>query len=306
MIIGHFVKNGRIILQAPEPGQGIELTDEAGNEKVVIGKLADGSYGGKFVGSKLYSSYIRSGSETDTSYIQLLPGFEPLKVVENGKTALNIWASGGGMLQFYDTVLNDMVGQILPTESFYGSGGLKIQGRNSAGASKTIALAGSTIYLDPGSNPGDEVIVLGNLYVTGTMSAGGGKPARQLTENFGYRNLYARESPDVRYIVEGKAQFINGECRIELHPAFLECIEPNTEENPWIPGNILPLFEPIGDVFISEIGDTYFVVKEPAGQSNAQFFWSFSAVRKGFAGIWLEEYDTGEDTLTSNWEDEIL
>lgn len=305
MTMGHFVKNGRIILQAPEPGQGIELTDEAGNEKVVIGKLADGSYGGKFVGSKLYSSYIRSGSETDTSYIQLLPGFEPLKVVEDGKTALNIWAAGGGMLQFYNTDLDDMCGQILPAEAFYGTGGLKIQARNSAGYNKNLALVGSIIYLDPGSAGGEEVTVLGNLTISGDIAVfGAGKGCIVQTADYGKRWLYAVEGPEIRLEEKGCGTLADGQCRIDLNQKFLQTIEKDLPEAPWVI-DVTPYFK--GTLGVTEIGENYFIVSDcDDTMSTGRFAWSLSAVKIGCIGVYMPEFQPEGDILTLNWEDDLL
>lgn len=102
MIIGHMTKNGRIVLQAPQAGQGIELVDEQGTQKVLIGKLPDGSYAGKFVGSKLYSSMFQTGAETGNTYIALNPD-GTLSAYYNGKQNLGMWAEQNwGNMIFYE------------------------------------------------------------------------------------------------------------------------------------------------------------------------------------------------------------
>ena len=84
---------------------------------------------------------------------------------------------------------------------------------------------------------------------------------------------------------EGMAELENGQCRIEIDPIFLETIEPNTAETPWIihltPYNWL-------NIRVAEIGDSYFVVEEKDGLSG-KFAWILSATRKGYKGIRLEE-----------------
>lgn len=110
MRMGHRVKNGRIIMEAPQAGQGIELIDELGNVKIHIGKQADGSYAGKFIGSKLYSSLFQTGLETDDTYIALDPA-GILTAFYGGKQNIGMWASQnwGNMIYYYD---GNQVGQL--------------------------------------------------------------------------------------------------------------------------------------------------------------------------------------------------
>ncbi|WP_434642783.1 hypothetical protein PQ692_00420 [Thermoanaerobacterium thermosaccharolyticum] len=118
-------------------------------------------------------------------------------------------------------------------------------------------------------------MVVDDFYVTGT------KDAVQETENYGYRSLTARESPEAKYVDEGKACLVNGECRIELDPIFLECIEPNTSETPWL-FHLTPL-APL-NLYVAEIGETYFVVKDVNNALEGEFCWAVSGTRKGYAG----------------------
>ncbi|HOQ38775.1 MAG TPA: hypothetical protein PLR73_13935, partial [Acetivibrio sp.] len=233
------------------------------------------------VGGKLYSSMIRSGGKTDTSYIQLSPGFEPLLVKENGKTALTVWASGGGLLQFYETTINDMCGQIAPYNDVYGQN-IRIHGRNLAGSNKNVVLMGNKIYLD-----GD----VGTVNYNGFTNIGGSKNNMEITENYGNRVLAARESPENRYIDEGIGNLVDGTCVIQIDPIFLECIEPNTDSTPWLI-HVTPYADI--DLYVAEIGPDYFVVKERnGGTSNSSFAWSLSAIRQFYANIRLPEVNFG-------------
>jgi len=278
-------------------GQGFEVWDGA-TRKVLIGRLDDNSIGQEIVGGKLYSSYIRSGSKTDTSYIELGAGFEPLLVKENGKTALTIWAYDGGLMQWYDTVLNDMVGQILPTEAFFGSGGLKIHARNNTGTTKNVAIVGDTIYLDPVT----EVNVLGDLHVGGDFSvSGSGKGCIVETIDYGKRWQYAVEGPEIRLEDKGCGVLVDGQCRIELKPKFLQTIEKDLPEAPWVI-DATPYFK--GSLGVTEIGENYFVVNDCDDiPSNGRFSWSLSGVKIGCIGIYMPEFQPEGDILTSNWED---
>ena len=268
-------------------------------DKIYVNELAAiSAYLGTVLAGEIYGTTIRSGQPEDEDYIELSGEYEPLKVVKDGKTMLNIWAhSDGGFLQFYDA--DDMRGQILPHDDTDGVG-LRIHARNNAGTAQALSLIGSAVEIHGNAYIHDNATAYGNLHVAGNLSAGGSKPARQVTENYGERYLYARESPDVRYIIEGRGTLVGRELKIDLDPIFLECIEPDTEENPW-----LIQITPYGDkrVWVSEITPTYIVVKS---DGEGLFFWSLSAVRKGYAGTWLGLYDDGNNVLEENWEDEIL
>lgn len=273
---GMWSKNGQIILQDPQPGQGLEVWDGS-TRKVLIGRLDDGSIGQEIVGGKLYSSRIRSGGKTSTSYIELAPGFEPLVVKENGKYALTIWAHGGGLVQFYDTNLDEMVGQISPMNDAQGQG-IRIHGRNNTGSGKNVSIMGYGIYLD-----GDT----GTVNYNGFTNFGGSKSNMEVTENYGKRLLAARESPENRYIDEGMGTLVDGICVIQIDPIFLECIEQNTDSTPWLI-HVTPYADI--DLYIAEIGPDYFMVKERnGGTSNSRFAWSLSAVRQLYANIRLPE-----------------
>ncbi|OPX91152.1 MAG: hypothetical protein A4E53_00744 [Pelotomaculum sp. PtaB.Bin104] len=250
------------------------------------GSASAGGTCGREIGGNIYASKIRSGEEGATTYTELgAGGSDPLTVVENGKTALNVWASGGGLVQWYDTVLNNMVGQILPTEAYFGSGGLKIHARNNTGTTKNIAIVGDTIYLDSDT----EVNVQGNLFVSGRLDVIG-RPKNAVEETSqGLVALAAVESPEVLYMdraPKGVAELVNGECRVDLDPLFLECIIPNSEETPW---NIICTPKGPFTLYETEIGDTYFIIKSHEPEINGKFSWVLLAVRKNMAGIRLQK-----------------
>jgi len=287
---------------------GFKVYDDLSNLRCHMGQYEAGEYGIKIINGKIFSTTIRSGSETSSSYIEISSGFEPFLVVENGNDALSIWSTNGGMIQFFDTAADDMRGQILPYDDAVGYG-LRIDGRTNTGGQMPVhidglgvIITGQSISLNDTYFSGDtDVTVWGDLTVHGDLSATGSKPARQPTVNYGERYLYARESPEVRYIDEGIGELVNGECKINIDPIFLECIEPNTENTPW-----LVHLTPMANIqlYVDEIGESYILVRS-AEAVNARFFWSLSCVRKGFAGIRLEQVESDEDVLTSNWEDDL-
>jgi hypothetical protein len=161
---------------------------------------------------------------------------------------------------------------------------LQIHARNDAGTDKPMVVIGNPIRLNA-----DIVETSNHLYVAGDMIAEGAKPAIQQTENYGKRALYARESPNLKFIEETVSRLTGGECKIVLDPVFIETIEPHTEQTPWS-----VFCTPYADIglYVAEIGVNYIVVRERGGgTSDSYFSWSMSAFRKGYAHLRLKEYD---------------
>ena len=277
---------------------GIKVYDSSNVLRVLLGSWLESTvrkYGIKIIGGRIYATDIQSGEEGATSYIRMLPGYKPLEVIENGKRALNIWSSGGGMLQFYDTNLNDMAGQITPVNDAGGQG-LEIKARSTSGTTnKDLRLQGRyvrikgyppysdqwSIYLD------GYTFVTGNLSVQGNLSCTGSKPAQQVTENYGLRYMYATEAPEIIYYDRGVINLVNGEAIVQLDPIYLECIEPDTEDTPW---SVWCQCYGQNDVYVCEIGLDYFKVKERNdGTSNNKVVWKHEATRKGYANFRLME-----------------
>ena len=167
--------------------------------------------------------------------------------------------------------------------------GLRVHARNNYGGTIDLSLMGSNIRMN------------GNVWVDNNLRVFGNKNAVVLTENYGLRALSVIEMPEYKFMDEGVAELINGLCRIDLDPIFLETIEPNTPETPFIvhltPYDWLTLR-------VKEIGDTYFIVEEREGLSG-KFSWQLSATRKGYAGERMRRVDDDEGLLTSNWEDDL-
>ncbi|MCK9326739.1 MAG: phage tail protein [Bacteroidales bacterium] len=267
---------------------GYKVYDSAGELRVLLGswlKDAVRKYGLKIIGGEIYSSVIRTGTEGAADYIALDAGYQPLRVVKGGKDALTIFSQDdGGYIQILNPSIDDLCGQILPTEAYYEANGLKIQARSWAGGNKVLALVGSEVIIDPDSS----CEVYGNLSVNGNLSCTGSKPAQQVTENFGLRYMYATESPEVIYYDRGRSQLKNGECTVYFDSIYLECLEPDTDATPWLIRT--EVYGQGEDVRVIEWGDNYFKVKEENnGTSNRKFGWWHDAVRKGYAGIRLME-----------------
>ena len=197
------------------------------------------------------------------------------------------------MLQFYDTNLDDMAGQITPFNDAGGQG-LEIKARSTSGSiNKDLRLQGRyvrikgyppysdqwSIYLD------GYTFVTGNLTATGDIK-GASKQAIQPTDEYGIRIFTAIEAPEHLYSDRGMCQLVNGECIVSLDHIFLECVEPDTEETPW---DISINVRGKSNAYVTEVGTDYFKVEDDGGASNDKFTWRLEAVRKNYAGIRMPE-----------------
>ena len=272
---------------------GLRVYDNTGKLRGIFGswlKELLRKYGIKIIDGEIYSTMFQTGEEGASDYIKLSSGSEPLLVVNNNKEALSIWASNrGGFIQFFDPYVDDMRGQILPHNDADGVG-LRVQARSQSSLNYALSLYGMA-----------GIEMHGNVWVNDDFRVFGGKNAVVLTENYGLRDLSVLEMPEIKFMDEGVGELAGGACRIDIDPIFLETIEPNTPETPFIvhltPYDWLNLR-------VKEIGDTYFIVEEKEGLSG-KFSWQLTATRKGYAGRRLDRIDD-EEVLTSNWEDDLL
>ena len=95
-----------------------------------------------------------------------------------------------------------------------------------------------------------------DVWVYDDFKVAGAKNAVVPTELW-VKRFSVLEMPESKFMDEGVAELINGLCRIDIDPIFLETIEPNTTETPFI-----HLTYDWLNLRVKEIGDTYFVVGE--------------------------------------------
>ena len=147
------------------------------------------------------------------------------------------------------------------------------------GADRIVTYHGALFGIGT-TSPSEKLHVIGNILATGSKSA------VVNTTHYGQRKLYALESPEVRFADEGLARLVDGVARVDLDPVFLETIE----------GEYLVHVTPYGDasLYVTEIGEDYFVVKARDGDPNVGFAWRLSATRKGYAGVRLERVEEGD------------
>ena len=99
--------------------------------------------------------------------------------------------------------------------------------------------------------------------------------------------MSAVEAPEILFYDRGQVDLVNGEATVYFDPIYLEMIEPDAELTPW---QIWVQCYGENDVYVSEVGENYFKVKERnSGMSNDKVVWRFEAIRKGYAGIRLME-----------------
>ena len=258
-----------------------------GVTRVSLGEYEEGKYGLFVRGGEIYSTKFRTGEPGATTYIELNPQGEFLVVV-NGKEILRTHvALSDGNLFFGRGDTGAVFGRILRYTDIYP--GLSVE---SVGTGLSLRSAGDIDALCTGH----VFTVHGNFDVTGAYKN------CVVETSQGMVALSVRESPDIRFVDEGRGMLVDGECRLDLEPLFMEVIEPNTDVTPW-QVQLTPLFP--ASLYVSEIGDTYFVVRDPV-LGNGSFCWRLSGVRAGAAGIRFAPRDIESDLLTNNWEDDLL
>lgn len=280
IITANMVKTG--VLQSEDGSSWLNLDNGTFNFKDVL-RWVNNQF--EIVNGKLYSTSIQSGGKGSNSYVRIGSGWSPLKIVQNGNSCVDIWAfNNGGYIQIYQN--DEITGQILPSLDGLGQG-LKIQCRGYNNGYEDLILESSSgnVTVSAQTGSGEIFLYCARTIISGDYVAYGTKNAMVNTENYGKRLLYCIEATEVKFQDEGMAEIKDGYCKVELDQIFLETIEPNDKETPWIihltPYNWL-------NIRVAEIGDSYFIVEEKDGLSG-KFAWILSATRKGYKGIRLEE-----------------
>lgn len=280
IITANMIQTG--ILQSKDGNTWINLDNGTFNFKNLL-KWVNNQL--EITNGTLYSTAIQSGAKGSNSYIKIEAGWSPLEIVQNGNKCVDIWAlNNGGWMQIYQN--GEITGQILPGNDSLGRG-LKIQCRGYNNGYKDLILESTSGNVTVSARAGlaDILLDCARTIITGDYIASGTKNAIVNTENYGKRLLYCIEATEVKFQDEGMAEIKDGYCKVELDQIFLETIEPNDEETPWLVH--LTAYDWL-NIRVAEIGDSYFVVEEKDGLSG-KFAWILSATRKGYKGIRLEE-----------------
>jgi len=252
---------------------GLKVYDSSDALRVLVGswlKDAVRKYGIKIIDGEIYSTLIKTGTEGSKTYIAMEPPNKICTYKEINGVAVRQLELTDDYLRFWHN--GDIIGWTTTSNE---PTGLELA---------LLGAAGTNLRLG-----GNKVFINGPSTFFGDLKMGSGtKYNIEQTENYGQRGLAVRESPEQRYVDEGMGTLVNGECRIDVDPIFLECIEPHKENSKWFI-QLTPYADV--DLFVSEIGDGYFIIKERKGgtSTGAEFTWSLSAIRKNYAGIRLME-----------------
>ena len=129
-----------------------------------------------------------------------------------------------------------------------------------------------------GSNITDLEVSSDGVTVYGAFSVTGQKSAVVETEDYGWRKLYALETPDNRFVAYMEKELDIGEHYIEIEPMFRQTISDFF---------VVPHVQNNADVSILERKrDGFMVLVE---KKRAEVVFEVNGVRKGYEGVYMEE-----------------
>lgn len=120
------------------------------------------------------------------------------------------------------------------------------------------------------------------VYSYGNFAATGSKSAIVQTQDYGWRHLYAMESPDVLFEDVGTAQMHDGRAEVTIDPLFAQTV--NLEQAYQV------FLTPLGDcgLYVTEKTATSFTVRALDGRScNIAFDYRLIAKRLGYEDVRL-------------------
>jgi hypothetical protein len=120
------------------------------------------------------------------------------------------------------------------------------------------------------------------VYSYGSTGATGTKAAIVETEDYGWRHLYAMESPNVWFEDFGQAQLVAGKATVAIEPVFAQTV--NLEQS------YMVFLTPLGDcaMYVAEQTPTTFSVRAMGGQTcEAGFYYRIIAKRLGYEDLRL-------------------
>jgi hypothetical protein len=120
------------------------------------------------------------------------------------------------------------------------------------------------------------------VYSYGNFAATGSKAAIVGTQDYGWRHLYAMESPDVLFEDVGTSQLLNGQAEVIIDPIFAQTA--NLEQSYQV------FLTPLGDcgLYVAEQTPTSFTVRALDGKScSIAFHYRIIAKRVGYEDVRL-------------------
>lgn len=297
---------------------GFHVVDPQNVERFHAGQIDEDEYGVEVTQGKIYGTLFRTGDKDSTTYIELAPNGN-LSAYKNGNRIIFMQAdvnegrirlaSGDGSetldLNAVYTVFGSNHAMVASTQNI---NGLFLSANPSNSYLQLSRSENSRLkvpgFLDIDANTGidirtngGEITVFSDFRV---VTPAYNKNYLVITENYGNRLMYTYETPEPKFKDEGIGELINGEYIVNLDPIFLETIEKNSDETPYVI-HVTP-YENL-DLYVTKINEDNFIVREKNNKSG-KFAWSLSATVITRKGVRLEEADK-DDVLTSNWEDEL-
>jgi len=303
---------------------GFKVYDNTGKLRGIFGSWLEDlirKYGIKIINGEIYATYYKTGEEGADTYVELTPDGN-IAAYKDGNQIIFMQANtneGRIQLATQDDPFDGLnLAASYQVGSYYCAGvtasgdyrdGLYL---NSGGAGHLLITRTAHTRLEGASAlllEGENVIQMDSICAggidgtkvwNGFRVVSGNKDCTVYTKDYNARALSCFEMPSAKFGDEGFAEVKNGICRVDIDPVFLQCLEPNTPETPFIvhltPYDWLTLR-------VKEIGESYFIVEEKEGL-NGKFAWKLTGFRIGYANERLPECDSPE-ILDSNWEAEI-
>jgi hypothetical protein len=174
------------------------------------------------------------------------------------------------------------------TDSNYAYGGyFTSQNRRGLYAQGGLNYYAAYIWGSGPNAPG--IYVRGNIYATGSSLSSGTKSAVMEAGDYGVRQLYAMESPNVWFEDFGTGELASGQATVVIEPMFLSTINTDVPYHVFV----TPLGECNG-LYVTNKAATSFEVRElGGGTSDVAFDYRIVARRKGYEGVRME-LATGE------------
>jgi hypothetical protein len=138
--------------------------------------------------------------------------------------------------------------------NIYSTSGVAVEGYANAATGSAVGVRGAT-----SSPSGYGVLSYGDMWVSGDFTATGTKSAIVNTEDYGWRNLYAVESPQSWFEDFGQGTLVAGEAVVSIEPIFAQTVNLGETYHVFL--------TPLGEcgLFVAEKTSTSFTVRALEG-----------------------------------------
>jgi hypothetical protein len=193
-----------------------------------------------------------------------------------------VWASnyssnGNSVMGYSTAPIGSAIGVVGRTEA---DDGIGVIGYASSTASSGYPVG---VYGSTDSPTGWAIYADGDLFAAGDMYISGTKSAVVETQDYGWRELYAVESPEVWFEDFGTATLTNGEATISIESVFAQTVN--------LAAGYHVFLTPLGDcpLYVSEKTETGFSVRALGGLvCEIEFDYRLAAKRIGYERLRLD------------------